>query len=87
MAGLSPLVAREIVFLAGGDTDTPVGRFCDPGAMRALSEAFFSVLKRAQSGAVPVLLTEAGESNSRGRYAPGCCCLFHRKFFNGSSFS
>jgi len=60
MAGLSPLVAREIVFLAGGDTDTPVGRFCDPGAMRALSEAFFSVLKRAQSGAVPILLTEAG---------------------------
>jgi predicted ribosome quality control (RQC) complex YloA/Tae2 family protein len=60
MAGVSPLIAREIVFLSSGDTDTPMIRFRDEGALGALWQSFSGVMEKAQSGGQPVLLTESG---------------------------
>jgi len=57
IAGLSPLVAREIVFTASGETDTPAGAFFrSDAAMSALEAAFSGVLEAARSGGTPVLL-------------------------------
>ncbi|HHT16592.1 MAG TPA: fibronectin/fibrinogen-binding protein [Papillibacter sp.] len=59
MAGISPLVAREIVFLSSGDTDTPVAHFCSQGAREVLTQAFFGVLEKATTGdAAPVMLID-----------------------------